>query len=446
MMTRALLATALALVAACGTAAEHPIDTLGPGHWLEVPNSHMKSVAFKWPRGIRYSINSIGVRGVISLWSGGAYDTKRDRLVIWGGGHKGYAGNELYAFNVNILEWERLTDPSLKVNTRPTKPGRYVDGLPRSCHTYNYVQYVPAIDRFCSFGTAGGYPTGNDGTSVTWTFDFDKKKWKDQGEAGGRGIGAYSAVDPVTGRVFVRGNYPAARLAEWDPKTNKWTDRTGRVNHRTDYYKTAAIDPVGRRFFAIGKGRAYLYEFGQAGRIKQQIITTKGPQDLVKAACPGLTYDPVIDKVVGWTSGTSLWTLDLDTLTWAEAKPAATNKVTPSAPCPTGTYGRFRYMPSGNAYVVVNSWNTNVFVYRLSDLKTADVPKRFAEMLKRAHPLLVRWVAGRVKLYAREKAEPLLKAALAHHRARMKVTLGEAHAWTATAIEQAMKDLAAHKE
>jgi len=398
-MTRIVLAGVLVLAATCGAAAEHPIDALEVGHWLEVPGSQMKTVAFKWPKGVRYSINNIGVRGVMSLWSGGAYDTKRDRLIIWGGGHKGYAGNELYAFNVNILEWERLTDPSLKVNDKPHKRGLYVDGLPRSCHTYNYVQYVPAIDRFCSFGTAGGYPSGNDNTSVTWQFDFDTKKWEDKSTALARGIGAYSAVDPVSGHVFVRGNYPATRLAEWDPVTDKWTDRTGRVNNRTDYYKTAAIDPIGRRFFGIGRGGVYVYDFGKPGRVTQQVITTKGPQDVVKKGCPGLAYDPVIDKIVGWTNGTSLWTLDLETLTWAKVKPAATNTVTPSKPCGTGTYGRFRYMPSGNAYIVVNSWDTNVFVYRLSDLKTAEVPKRFKAAMKSNDAALVKWVSGRIKMH-----------------------------------------------
>ena len=381
--------------------AEHPVDQLKPGHWLEVPNSQMKSVAFKWPKGIRYSINNIGVRGVIALWSGGAYDTKRDRLVLWGGGHKGYAGNELYAFDVKTLKWERINDPTLKVNEKTKDRGRYVDGLPRSSHTYNYVQYVPAIDRFCSFGTAGGYPTGNEGTGITWAFDFDKKTWEERGKAGARGIGAYSAVDPVTGHVFVRGNYPATRLAEWDPKTNTWTDRTGRINNRTDYYKTAAIDPIGRRFFGIGRGQVYLYEFGKPGRIKQQVIKTKGPQDVVKKGCPGLAYDPVVDKIVGWTSGPSLWTLDLETLTWAEVKPAATNKVTPSKPVGNGTYGRFRYIPSKNAYIVVNSWDTNVFVYRLSDLKTADVPKRFKEALKSKDAALNKWAMKQVVRFGR---------------------------------------------
>jgi hypothetical protein len=37
----------------------------------------------------------------MAAWGGGAHDTKRDRLIVWGGGHGDYGGNELYAFDVN---------------------------------------------------------------------------------------------------------------------------------------------------------------------------------------------------------------------------------------------------------------------------------------------------------------------------------------------------------
>ena len=73
---------------------ENAIDRLKPGEWLEVPDSRLKKVAFKWPKGVVFTKNGVGVRGVISTWSGGAYDTKRDRLLVWGGGHFAYAGNE----------------------------------------------------------------------------------------------------------------------------------------------------------------------------------------------------------------------------------------------------------------------------------------------------------------------------------------------------------------
>ncbi|MCF6264732.1 MAG: hypothetical protein L3J24_14255, partial [Xanthomonadales bacterium] len=42
------------------------------------------------------------------------------------------------------------------------------------------------------------------------------------------------------------------------------------------------------------------------------------------------------------------------------------NSVSPSARQSFGTYGRFRYIPSKNAFVLVNHTNTNVFFYKLT--------------------------------------------------------------------------------
>src|SRR6185437_13332269 len=36
---------------------------------------------------------------VITAWNGGIADTLRNRLIIWGGGHANYSGNELYSLN-----------------------------------------------------------------------------------------------------------------------------------------------------------------------------------------------------------------------------------------------------------------------------------------------------------------------------------------------------------
>lgn len=414
-----MLPAALVLLSATAAAGEstHPVDRLKPGHWFEAPDSQLIKVAFKWPKGTFYTQNGIGVRAVISTWSGGAYDTKRDRLLIWGGGHFAYGGNEIYGFDVNKLKWELVAPPSLKVEKGyPNGSEKYADGTPRACHTYNYIQYVPAIDRFMSFGTTANFPASRGG-KTTWAYDFDKKKWEEKGATMAGGIGAYSAVDPVTNMVYVRGTSYGTCLALWDPKTNKWKNLTGRVNHRTDYYKTADIDPVGRRFIAAGRKLVYLYDFSKEGKVAQQKITTKGPQDLVDSGCPGLQYDPVIDKLVGWKGGAEVWTLDLQTLTWKKRAAAAGNKVTPGAPCRTGTYGRFRYVPSRNAYVVVNDVKGNVFFYRLTDRARQPIPKRFVAALKGKDATVVAWVAGEVAKWPEAKAQPVLEAALAQHKA-----------------------------
>ena len=406
------LLTSLALAAE-----PHPVEELKPGEWLEVPDSHLEKVAFQWPAGVRYTKNGMGFKAIISNWSGGAYDTKRDRLIVWGGGHFAYGGNEFYGFDVNALEWKRLSDPSLKVDMDYRAGSEiYEDGTPRACHSYGYIQYAPSIDRFCSFGTAANFPSSKGGDTL-WTFDFEEKKWEKKGKTIAWGIGAYSALDPVTGHVFVRGNGRGAILGEWDPASGEWTDRTGRVSHKTDYQKTAAIDPVGRRFVAVGgkgagKSDVKKYEIGAEGRIKQDQLETGEPQDVVGTGNPGFQYDPVLDKFVGWCGGADLYLLDPVTWKWEKRVAAPGNKVTPTAPCGTGTYGRFRYISSRNAYVVVNGVKENVFVGRLSDRAEEPIPERFVEALKSNDARLVEYVAGQVALWPEEKSKPVLEAAL----------------------------------
>ena len=41
--------------------------------------------------------------GIVYAWSGGTVDTVKGRLLVWGGGHSDYWGNELYALDVASL-------------------------------------------------------------------------------------------------------------------------------------------------------------------------------------------------------------------------------------------------------------------------------------------------------------------------------------------------------
>lgn len=91
------------------TASANAIDSLQPGQWFEVPNSHLADVKasssqFPWVA------QGEGISGIINDWCSGAFDTQRSRLYIGPcGGHNGYFGNEVYSFDVNTLTWSRLT-------------------------------------------------------------------------------------------------------------------------------------------------------------------------------------------------------------------------------------------------------------------------------------------------------------------------------------------------
>lgn len=95
---------------------------------------------------------------IISAWSGFAWDSRRGDLIIYGGGHANYTGNDVYRFRSSTLAWERAALPS-EIARVPGSNTAYMaidgpDAAPASAHTYDNNLYLPVIDRFLTFGGA----------------------------------------------------------------------------------------------------------------------------------------------------------------------------------------------------------------------------------------------------------------------------------------------------
>ena len=238
-----------------------PIDTLQPGQWYEVPNSKLSAV-FPNP------LPPLDPAGVISAYSGGAYDSDRNRLIVWGGGHNNYGGNEIYAFDVATLKWLRLTNPSTGTPTGETMP----DGNPTSIHTYDQLEYIPlkyapAAGAGKFFSTNGSmYPTGN-ATAATWYFNFVNNSWERLTDTPGglySGVIGYSLTtdwDPVRKKVFIVGNKDSANF---NPADGSWTVH-GQNRAEQPHGQTGALDPVRRKFVTIGRGFASSYTLDSNG-------------------------------------------------------------------------------------------------------------------------------------------------------------------------------------
>jgi hypothetical protein len=344
-----------------------PVEDLQPGTWYEVPNSHMRDVAHNMNGPGLYSIDC-----VMDCWCGGAYDTKRDKLYVWGGGHGQYGGNEIYAFDMNALSWERINDPSPTDNSGCAET--YSDGRPRSAHTYNYLQYLPSIDRFCSFGIQAAYP-GICGFPTTWTFDFTAEEWETRSNVPSGGSGySFSAVDPKTGFVFTHAGYSSGRLCRYNPYADTWTSRSGGDMIYSGFEFTAAIDPLLRKMVTIGNGKVFVWPVDQTDRAVE--TSTSGSSGIIGGNAVGFDYDPVSETFIAWDGGMGIYSLDLKTNTWT--KPS-TNGSNPGATNMNHTYGRFRYVPSKNVFVVANDVDRNVFIYRHT--AAASAPQWYLDML-----------------------------------------------------------------
>ncbi len=334
------------------------LDALPPGHWYEIKDSSI------W---VQHGVKA----NIMSSWSGGVYDSRRERLVIWGGGHLDYDGNELYAFDFNDFKWVQVTQKTPQ-EQRVKSVDVYADGLPSARHTYNGIQYIPTIDRFFS---SGGSVWGSGGClGGTWLYDFDavpaESGWQNLADDRG-GCAMTSAYDPVTGHVWYTSG---GNLFEFDPLNlaSPWTKRRSN-NVQADMYMTAAIDPDRRKLVMLGgtkwgsnTPKTAVYDISNPEDVTGGIVNTSGATEIEDSDAAGFEFDPVSDRFVAWKGGEQVYTLAADTLTWSRMAPAVTNIVTPSMPEERGTYGRFRYMPSKNLFVVVNDMEQNVFVYKLS--------------------------------------------------------------------------------
>ncbi len=376
--TNLCLLLAIILILFISRAHAGVIDDIPAGHWYEVPNSMLKNVApSPVPPG------STGVKSVIVSWNGGVFDTKRNRLVVWGGGHTNYAGNEIYAFDLNTLQWERLTEPS-SLDGWTDGDVVYKDGSPVSRHTYNYIEYIPPpYDKFfVGGGSALYWDSGYD--SNTYYFDFDTNKWETLAEPilNDRKIGSIAVTDPATNKVWFHGAGNNSYLSVFDPEFQSWTARglksagPGFIPARW----SAAIDPVRRKLVAIGNdGRVFTWDLAQTGDITYQKLVTTGDTEIIFEDSPGFAFDPVSEQFVAWAGGADIYTLNLETAKWTRIPPAATNTTIPTNTPLTGTFGRFRYVPSKNVFICVNSVSENVYIYRLTTPITSTTPNKPAK-------------------------------------------------------------------
>lgn len=91
---------------------------------------------------------------VAGAWSSFAWDSQRGDLILFGGGHGNYSGNEVYRWRGTTQLWELASLPS---RIAEAAPSFYVaaDGAmnaPPSMHTYDNTNYLAVADRYMVLG------------------------------------------------------------------------------------------------------------------------------------------------------------------------------------------------------------------------------------------------------------------------------------------------------
>src|SRR5437667_336716 len=329
--------------------------TLG---WYQIPNTQLLSVCPD-PNLYPGISGAEGCKGVIDDWSGGAGDTKRNRLIIWGGGHNGYYGNEVYALDLNALTITRLNNPS-----PPNQTGSCIetlsDGNPNSRHTYGDLAYSANLDQMFTYTGSLACSNGAASTAVL-TLDLSTLKWTEKIAAPLTPNGGFSAsdYDPNSGNVFVHTN-SWGMFGRYSPGTG--TMSTLATFEDTNYNLSAVVDPKRKFFFMFGMGQAFGIDIsGADAAYKLQTRSATGCS-FIGPNAPGVAYDPVQDRIVGWSGGNTAYLYNPDT----DACTSVTYPNGPGSQNANGTFGRFRYFPAPGVFALVNSASQNAYTLRLT--------------------------------------------------------------------------------
>jgi hypothetical protein len=370
-----------------------PFD-LAVGEWWQVPDVGNSQLA-----DVYNPSNPAGSTQIISAWNGGAIDTLRRDLIIWGGGHADYSGNEVYAFNfdpadtLGYLEWRRK---SLSSTADTDDNESYADGSPTSRHTYSSLEYDPVADRLvCGLG-GSLYDSGAFSNSC-WSFDLTNETpsaaapsaWTqhDDGAATGGGTGnlAYDKIAALFYNQHAQGN---GGLQTFDPTQapgSQWdvinTGDAGVVNRQRSviaYTTPRRICFAGaNNTLTVRRLDTFAWEGAETGFGVTGDTAVFSGGDTV-----GMTWDDGLQKLLAW-DGTAAGGTDNRDVYYVNLASKVVTRVAgtgdiPTNPAANGTFGRFRNLGEcGEAYyglnILVNATNGHVYFYRSSEPPPTNV-------------------------------------------------------------------------
>ncbi|MCG8609311.1 MAG: DNRLRE domain-containing protein [Pseudomonadales bacterium] len=334
--------------------------------WQELPDTNIKQVCPEDNfNGYEYTY-SWYCRYVTLAWNSAVLDTDNDTMFIWGGGHNDYYGNEVYSINFRQLNTQRLTDPA-KPADRDADPAEnelfpYDGTQPNSRHTYDGMAYLQHEKKIWAFsGALASKKSGRD--NITWIFDPETNRWNRDNSTGDIPqpvYGAVSGYDPVSQKVFL---HDRTGFYEYSYSPAGGNYKKLLANDSLGLGINAAINPDQRTMLVIGGGHQALYYLDGPNQGKRADIPAKGAAAIVDGWSPGLAYNSKTKRFYGWFGDGRLYEQDPETLEWR----ALAYKNGPGPQLSRGTFGRFVYSPSLDAFLVYNAFDQNAYTLRLYD-------------------------------------------------------------------------------
>jgi len=335
---------------------------------------------------------------VLGAWNGGAFATNygsSGALVIAGGGHVDYYGNEVYAFDLGTRRWQRLTNP-YRTPSFPVTDGIWPDGTPSVSHTYDQVDYDPVTNSFVMMKTQYDN-TGGKSTPIVAMFSLEGLKAPDTNanrDANARNwrlsprsddnytqSGGWSAYDSKRMLFWANGGAGTESFVSFDPQPARDDGRYGtfrgypRRTAITD--ATAAYDPVDDMIaFTVFRTAPNVWAVdltqpgaGNGGNV--QLRQTGTPPELESAH--GWEWSPSRHAFIYYRRGAGVYELARegddwrnDPWRWSELT-APENTVIPDGDLRNGVYSKFRIARFSDAEValVVTRADGPVYAFRI---------------------------------------------------------------------------------
>jgi hypothetical protein len=376
------------------------LEALPAGHWCEIANSHLEAAEklpedyddFDGSHSSKYASfqRNMGINAVTRTWNSATMDTKRNRLLVTGGGHNDYGGNEVYAFELETLSWTRLTDPTPFPGRSPDY--RNADGTPVSRHTYGGLLYIESEDALFLFGGAPDAQAGGCGVRGAWLLDltaldsepYAPKHWSElpSDNEPATHCDIFAQYDSARDRVIFGG------LEAWstlDVQSRTWS--LARNESRGPLRFThMGIAPSLDLLVHVGgssKGTFTAYRDLKDPSLSRQVVQASGDLEITEFARPGVSFDPISELVIAYKGGPDVFALDTTTNVWSRIGPSATNGFVPGPVTTEGVYGRFAYSAADDLFIYVDRVDRNVVAYRLDRSRVSAVrpqrPQLFVE-------------------------------------------------------------------
>ena len=339
---------------------------------------------------------STGQASVVNAWNGGALAPDQGShgvLLLFGGGHSNYFGNEVYAFDLGRGSWARLTDPYVAPAAALRQfyeQAEFPDGSPLPPHTYDYVEYHPATRSFVVLRGVQklGVPGGSYSAGPPHMLDLEALRWR-RGASHGRPVasGGFSCHDAK--RQLLWSESPGTRsagLRSFDPSGQnndgsygKWSPDYGR--HGVVVDSVAACDPLHDLlvFTRFRRGDDVMaVALSQPGRPAVALRQAGTPPALEPAH--GWEWSETRQALIYWRRGDGVHELAAPPGDWRgtwrwRTLTATANSIAPDEMTKdNGVYGRFRIVRYGDEEfgIVLNRIDGPVYAFRLPRPETSQ--------------------------------------------------------------------------